>query len=177
MNTRKSRKFLNTRNIALAGMIAAMYVALVYVLAEFSFFAFQLRVAEVLTILPFIFPAAIPGVFVGCLVSNILLSPLGLPDYIFTPLATLAAAYLTSRCKTRWLAPLPPVILNAIAVSAILTLFDPEVLSSMGASMSTFIAIGLSIFVSQAIVCAGLGIPLLYAIEKLKLQERFLGKP
>ena len=162
---------MKTKQIVFSGMVAAIYVALVSLLPSLSFFALQLRVAEVFTVLPFLFPPAIPGLFVGCLISNLLFSPFGLPDYIIGPLATLAAAYLTSRCKTRWLAPLPPIILNAAAVGATITLFDPD----LGKSMSVFAGVGLEIFISQSIVCAGLGIPLLFAMEKLRIKERFAG--
>jgi len=81
-----------------------------------SFFPQQLRVAESLTLLPILFPEAIPGLFIGCLVSN-LLSPYGLPDIIFGSLATLAAAILTRKLRGNiWVACIPPVAVNAVVI-------------------------------------------------------------
>ena len=79
----------------------------------------QFRFSEALTVLPFLMPEAIPGLFVGCIVSNIL-SPYGLLDLIVGSLATLIAAVATARCRSRCLAPLPPVLSNAAIVPVIL---------------------------------------------------------
>ena len=66
---------MKNKNVAFmtqAAMIAAIYVVLTYVFAPFSFGEVQIRIAEALTILPVFTPAAIPGLFVGCIVGNIL---------------------------------------------------------------------------------------------------------
>ena len=73
--------------MAQAAMIAAIYVVLTIVFAPFSFGEVQVRIAEALTILPVFTPAAIPGLFIGCLIGNILGGAL-LPDIIFGSLAT-----------------------------------------------------------------------------------------
>jgi len=119
-----------------AAVIAAIYAALTLLLAPISYGAIQCRVAEVLTILPVFTPAAIPGLAVGCFISNLNIGadPAGALDLLFGPLATLCAAILT-----RWLrkykikglpvlSALPPVIFNALVVGAELTLMTQSTL-------------------------------------------------
>ena len=77
--------------IAQAGIIAAVYVVLTVVFAPFSFKEIQVRISEMLTILPFFFPAAVPGVFIGCIIGNIIGGAV-LPDVVFGSLATLIGA-------------------------------------------------------------------------------------
>lgn len=107
--------------MAQAGMIAAIYVALTYMFAPFSFGEIQIRIAEALTILPIFTPAAIPGLFIGCLIGNILGGAI-LPDIIFGSLATLLGALFTYqlRNKSPLLAPIPPITANIIIVPFVL---------------------------------------------------------
>ena len=107
--------------IAQAAMIAAIYVVLTLLGASFSYGEVQVRISEALTILPVFTPAAIPGVFLGCLISNILGGCI-LPDIIFGSLATLIGAVFTwmLRNKSKYLAPLPPIIANVIVVPFVL---------------------------------------------------------
>lgn len=109
------------RFIAQAAMIAAIYVVLTLLGASFSYGEVQVRISEALTILPVFTPAAIPGVFLGCLLSNIL-GGCVLPDIIFGSLATLIGAVFTwmLRNQSRFLAPLPPIIANMIIVPFVL---------------------------------------------------------
>jgi len=160
---------MKPRKIVFAGALAALYAALVYMNAAYSFGPVQLRLAEALTVLPFLFPEAVPGLFAGCLIAN-LVSQFGLPDIVFGSLATLLAAWLTSRCKHRWMAPLPPILVNMAVVGALITLYTP----GKEATLIAFAANALLIGVSQAAACAGLGIPLLLMAEKARLRK-FLG--
>lgn len=119
--------------LARAAMTAAIYVVLTYLFAPFSFSEIQVRISEALTILPLFTPAAIPGLFVGCLVGNMLGGAL-LPDIIFGSIATLLGAIGTYLLRTRiketqkgwrrfaffFVALLPPVIANAIIVPLVL---------------------------------------------------------
>ncbi|HJC91786.1 QueT transporter family protein [Mediterraneibacter glycyrrhizinilyticus] len=107
--------------IAQAAMVAAIYVVLTLVGASFSYGEVQVRISEALTILPVFTPAAIPGLFIGCLISNILGGCI-LPDIIFGSLATLIGAIFTwmLRNKSKYLAPLPPIIANVIVVPFVL---------------------------------------------------------
>lgn len=118
---------MNKRNnsyvlyMAQAAVIAAIYVVLTILGASFSYGEIQVRISEALTILPVFTPAAIPGLFIGCLLSNILGNCI-LPDVIFGSLATLLAALFTYmlRNHSRYLAILPPIILNALIVPFVL---------------------------------------------------------
>ena len=115
---------MKNKNVAFmtqAAMIAAIYVVLTSVFAPFSFGEVQIRIAEALTILPVFTPAAIPGLFVGCIVGNILGGAI-LPDIIFGSIATLIGAFFTYqlRNKSRFLAPLPPIIANTVIVPFVL---------------------------------------------------------
>lgn len=115
---------MKNKNIAFltqAAMIAAIYVVLTYLFAPFSFGEVQVRIAEALTILPLFTPAAIPGLFIGCLIGNILGGAI-LPDIICGSLATLIGAVFTYmlRKKSPYLAPLPPVAANTIIVPFVL---------------------------------------------------------
>ena len=100
--------------------IAALYVVLTLVFAPISFGPLQLRIAEALCILPFFTPAAIPGLFIGCLLANLIGGGVIL-DVIFGSLATLIGAvfgYLLR--KNRWLVPVPTVIANALIIPFVL---------------------------------------------------------
>lgn len=116
-NSRKNR----IRAVAQAGMIAGMYVALTYVFQPLSFGMVQVRVSEALTILPWFTPVAVPGLFAGCLLGN-LLSGAMLPDIIFGSVATLLGALGTRMLKKRplWLGTLPPILANTLIIPFIL---------------------------------------------------------
>ena len=107
--------------VAQAAMIAAIYVVLTVIGASFAFGPVQIRFSEALTNLPAFTPAGIPGVVLGCLISNIITGAL-LPDVIFGSLATLIGAVFTwmLRNQSRYLAPLPPIIANAVVVPFVL---------------------------------------------------------
>ena len=104
-----------------AAMIAAIYVVLTFVFAPISFGEVQIRIAEMLTILPVFTPAAIPGLFVGCHIGNISGGAL-LPDVIFGSLATLIGAVGTYllRDSKRFFAVLPPIAANICIVPFVL---------------------------------------------------------
>ena len=115
---------MKNKNVAFmtqAAMIAAIYVVLTYVFAPFSFGEVQIRIAEALTILPVFTPAAIPGLFVGCIVGNILGGAI-LPDIIFGSIVTLIGAVFTYQLRNKncFLAPLPPIISNTVIVPFVL---------------------------------------------------------
>ena len=108
--------------IVQAAMIAAIYVVLTYFINAFSLAngAIQVRISEALTILPVFTPAAIPGLFVGCLLSNLITGCMPL-DVVFGSLATLIGAYGTYILRRyKWLAPLPPIVANTLIVPFIL---------------------------------------------------------
>ncbi len=109
--------------ITQAAVIAAIYVVLTLIAAGFDLASgmIQVRFSEALTVLPYFTPAAIPGLAIGCLISNIATGCL-LPDVIFGTLATLIGA-IGSWClrRSKILVTLPPVISNAVIIPFILT--------------------------------------------------------
>ena len=108
--------------IVQAGVIAALYVVLTFIANAFGLAsnAIQVRFSEALTVLPFFTPAAIPGLTIGCLMSNIL-TGCALPDIIFGTLATLIGAVFTYLLrKNKWLAPIPPITANTLIVPFVL---------------------------------------------------------
>lgn len=157
---------IGVKYLARAAVIAALYSALVILSSltpygALNFGQVQLRFSEALTVLPYFTPAAVPGLFIGCLVSNIAGSAmgvgLGLPDIVLGSLATLAAAWcscLLRKCK--WLVPLPPVLFNAVAVGFIL---------NIGLKLPLFASM-LLVGAGEAVACYGLGLPLLLLLEK-----------
>ncbi len=84
------------RELAIGGLIGAVYVVLSLAFHPISFGVYQVRVAEALTVLPFVLPAAIPGLYVGCLLANVF-GQMGWLDIVVGPLITLVAAVLTRR--------------------------------------------------------------------------------
>jgi uncharacterized membrane protein len=116
---------IRVKSIVLAGMIGALYAVLSYFGSIFglTFWAVQFRFAEALTVLPFLFPETAPGLFIGCLITN-LLSPYGLVDIVCGSLATALAAFLTAKMPNRWLAPLPAVLCNGIIVGGMIAWYE-----------------------------------------------------
>lgn len=149
-----------TRYIVQAGIIAAIYVVMVQVLGFMSFGPIQFRLAEALTILPFFTPAAIPGVFIGCLFANFLGGSVVL-DVVFGSLTTLIAALLSYKLrKSKWMVPVPPILLNALVVPFILKI-GYGVPDGVPFMMVT-------IFVGQFIAVGIVGMILLHALMPVK---------
>jgi uncharacterized membrane protein len=143
------------RKVALSALIAALYCGLTIALAPISYGPLQFRIAEAMTLLPFIMPEAVLGLFVGCALSNFF-GGFGLIDVILGSAATLVAAWLTRRMPSLWLAAIPPTAVNAIVVGGYLAILTetPLILSM------SYIAL------SQGVICFGLGIPLCKFAEK-----------
>lgn len=153
---------MNTKHITQSAAICAVYIALSWIFAPISFGhnLFQMRISEVMTVLPLYTPAAIPGLFLGCALSNMLIGGLGIIDLVFGSLATLSAAVCTylMRRKPKSISLLPPVIINAVVVGAYLNyLISPEIniLINMG-----------WVLLGQAVSCYGLGLPLCKILDK-----------
>ena len=147
----------STLFIAQAAMIAAVYVVLTFVFAPISFGETQVRISEALTILPVFTPAAVPGLFVGCLLGN-MLSGAYLPDVIFGSLATLLGAIGTRalRNASPFLAPLPPIIANALIVPFVLRY-------TYGVALPIPLMM-LTVGVGEVISCGGLGLILYFTL-------------
>lgn len=157
-------KRLTTRQITLAALVGALYVVLSYFgnIFGLTYGPIQCRFAEALTVLPFLCPTTTWGLFVGCIVSNIL-SPYGLLDLIFGSLATLIAGLLTARCKNKWLAPLPPVICNGLLVGGLIAFQE---VGFTGAFWGAFAYNGAAVALGELIACYVLGMLLLALLPK-----------
>lgn len=106
--------------MAAGAAIAAIYVVLTMIFAPISFGPVQFRIAEALCILPFFTPAAVPGLFIGCLLSNFLCGAAPL-DILFGSLATLIGAMGSYALRgNRWLVCLPPIIANMVIIPWVL---------------------------------------------------------
>lgn len=157
----------NLRNVkvlfmAQAAMIAAIYVVLTLVFAPFSYGEVQVRISEALTILPVFTPAAIPGLFIGCVISNILGGCI-IPDIVFGSLATLIGAVFTWKLgqKKAILAPLPPIISNMLIVPFVLR-YGYQVPLPIPFMM-------LTVGIGQVISCGVLGMIVYKALDKYKM--------
>jgi len=157
---------LSTRFIIQAAMIAAVYAALTIILGPFGFGPVQFRAAEAMTVLPAIMPAAVPGLFVGCILAN-LIGGFGTVDIVLGSLATLLAAVCTRLLKNhRFLYPLPPVVFNAVIVgSYVYLLYDKTY-----PLLLTILYIG----ISQLVICYGLGLLLATFLEKNPALRRYI---
>ena len=149
--------------IAKGAVIAALYAALCIVLQSISFGPIQVRVANALMIMPFYTTAAIPGLFIGCIIANAVGGGI-LIDVIAGSLVTLGGAVGARLLRKRpWLMPLPTVILNILIVPLILKY-------GYGVPLPLYLSM-IYIAVGAVIACYGLGMPLYYA---LKPAEPFL---
>lgn len=149
------KDLFNTRSLVKASLIGSLYCVLVVLFAPISYGPVQVRIAESLTLLPYVWLEAVPGLFIGCVLAN-MIGGFGIIDIVFGSLATLIAAFLTRKMPNLFLAALPPVVVNMIIVGGYLALLlDLPFLST-----SLYIAAG------QGVACFGLGIPLVWIITK-----------
>ena len=153
--------YFKIRRLVQASLIAAVYTALCMILhpISFGFGGVELRVSEALSLLPMMTPAAVPGLFVGCLLSN-LLGGATMLDVVFGSLTTLAAAVLTRKWRSRpLLAALPPVLMNAVVIGALLRY-------AYGVAMPLGLCLA-SIGRGQAAACYAIGLPLMKLFRRM----------
>ena len=161
------------KKLTRGAIIAALYTARTRIVAPLSFGPIQLRLSEALTVLPAVCPPSIVGLTLGCLISNVLgfvlgANPLGLVDAVVgtaaTFLAAVVTAYIGKRCRGKALyilAPLPPVIFNALFVGMELC-----VLVIGDISLPTIIATSAYVGIGEAVACYLGGGALLKGIYK-----------
>lgn len=165
--------------LAQSAMIAALYTVLTLLAAtmNLAYGPVQFRFSEALTILPIFTSAAIPGLTIGCLLSN-LFSGYGAADMVFGTLATFLAAVSTRMLRNvrvkdiPWLAPLPPVLFNAAIIGAEIAFFAPE-----GFLWTGFAASALSVGLGELVVCYILGLPLAILLERTGLSRYLSERP
>ena len=151
------------RSLTLGAMIAATYVVLTYIANIFGLAsgAIQIRISEALTILPYFTPAAIPGLFIGCILAN-LLTGCAVWDIVFGSIATLIGAVTASllRNRSKWLAPVPNIISNSLIVPFVL-------IYVYGLKEAYYIHL-ISVFIGEIISGGVLGMILFFILEKHK---------
>ena len=155
----------SSRQLATAAIIAALYTVMSLMSSVFglTYGAIQCRFSEALTVLPFFLPEAIPGLFVGCLVTN-LMSTVGPLDIILGSMATLLAALWTAKMPNKWLAPLPPVICNAVIIGAMIAWYEAGFGPGFGAAFAYNAA---TVGLGEAIACYVLGMLLLAILPRV----------
>jgi uncharacterized membrane protein len=160
-------KTRTSRYLTQMGIIAGLYTGLTVAFGFISYGPLQVRIAEALTVLPFLLPAAIPGLMLGCAIAN-LFGPFGVIDVVVGSSLTLVAALLTARVPHPWMAPLPPILVNAVGLSFYLpTLTGLPVIGGVP-YLATFFTIG----IGQALACYGLGYPLLLFLLRRRFGSR-----
>lgn len=169
----------NTRKLTQTAMIAGLYAAITLATFYISFGSVQYRVSEVLTVLPLFVTTSIPGLGIGCALANLVgffigANPLGLVDALFGSVATLMAAYCTylvGKSDKTWFklvfAPLPPVIINALIIGAELTFIIIGEVSAKAFLTNAFL-----VLIGQAVVCYGMGIPLILVLKRGNLYKK-----
>lgn len=153
---------LSVKQLLYIAAISAVYIVLSAVFAPLSFGPVQVRISEMLTLLPILTPLAVPGVFIGCFISNLIFSGSVL-DICLGSIATLIAALMTRWLRNnKYVAAAPPVAVNAFIIAYVLKV-------SLGAPywLSVF-----TIGVGQAISCYALGIPFITLLAR-RLPENF----
>lgn len=145
----------DTKFLTRGALIAGLYIIITYILSPFSFGPLQFRLSEALTVLPILYPEAIPALFIGVLLSNII-GGLGLVDIIGGSLVTLLASYITYRFRKSIIAYLSPIVLNGFLISLYLhVLFD----------IPYWITV-IQIAISEAVVVLLVGYPLIQYLQK-----------
>lgn len=161
-------KKIAAKQLVSAALIAALYAVLTYVSAALglAYGNIQFRLSEALNVLALFTPAAIPGLTIGCIISNIA-SPFGILDVIVGSIATLLASttiYFLGKLKIKkscLLSPLPPAIFNALLVGLEITLFMP----SGTATFTAFLISAVEVGIGELAVCFILGLPLYYVLK------------
>lgn len=155
---------MKLRNLALGGMVAALYAALTVLLAPLSYGPVQLRFSEGLTLLPYFLPEAVSGLAAGCLIAN-LFGGYGAVDVVVGTGATLLAAVLTRRMPRLWMAALPPVLVNMLLIGGMLHVLVGTPLAA------TCLYVGLG----EAGACFLIGLPLMRSLERRGILRRDVG--
>lgn len=156
---------LSVRKLARGAVVAAVYVALCMVLAPFSYGAIQVRIAEVLCLLPVFGAEYIAAVTLGCFLANLLGS--SIIDVVFGTLATFLAClctYKLRRLRVAGLAlpaALPPILWNAAIVGPEIAIF----FSDAPATLPIILFDALTVGIGEVISCGILGTLFVKLIE------------
>ena len=151
----------------MSAAVAAVYTVMSYFgnIFGLTYGPVQCRFAEALCVLPFFFPETVWGLFIGCILTN-LMSAYGPIDIVCGSLATLTAGLITARIKIWWLAPLPSVVINGVVVGAVIAWMQT---GATGAFWAAFAYNGLTVAAGEAIACYVLGTIILRTVPKIRL--------
>ena len=171
----------NTRKLVTAAILGALYAVLTMVLAPISYGPVQLRVSEVMCILPYFLPFTSWGLFFGCAVANLICGA-GLPDIVFGSLATLISCGFIALCgkkgkgsiESELIACLMPVIFNALIVGGVLYYMT---LGSLGFLVGDYLLFYAGpVALGEFIVMLAMGFPLMRKLPKLPFFAELLTK-
>ena len=161
-----SNPMFTTRSIVRGGLIGGLYVVLTLIFQPISFGAIQFRIAEALTLMPILTLDAVPGLFVGCLLANLLGGGVWF-DVVLGSLATLLAAICTRLMRDKPpIAAIFPTIFNGLIVGPVVYFAyvrapgDPISVSTLLFNMGT-VAFG------ELVICYVLGLPMVYGLKRL----------
>jgi uncharacterized membrane protein len=159
-------KKLTTRQLAMNGVVAAVYAALTILTASFAYGNIQFRIAEALCVLVCFDPSLTAGLTLGCLIAN-LFSPVSALDVVVGTSATLLCCLLTARIRRPLLVPLPTIFCNACLVGAMLAwVYTPDAL------LQGFFLMGGEVAAGEAVVLYALGVPMFLYLRKTGLISR-----
>lgn len=152
---------MKAKHLTRAALIAGLYVIITYILSPISFGPIQFRVSEALTVLPILYPEAIPALFIGVFLSNII-GGLGMVDILGGSLVTLLAAYGTYYFRDSFIAYLSPILLNGLLISIYLHLLF---------AIPYWLTV-IQISISEAAVVLFLGYPLIRVLKKRRASRK-----
>ena len=156
----------NVHSLARSAMIAAIYVVLTLLFAPISFGAIQFRVAEALMLLPVLTVDAVPGLFVGCLLGNLLGGSVWF-DVLLGALATLLAAIFARKWRNRpLLAAFSPVLFNGLIVGPVVYFAYTRPAGEPVSASLLLLCMG-AVALGELAVCYALGLPMIFALKKL----------
>ncbi|SHH01138.1 QueT transporter family protein [Tepidibacter thalassicus] len=135
---------ITTKSIVKIGLIAAVYAAITISIAPISYGLIQFRVSEVMTLLAFVDPIYIPGLVLGCVISN-MFSSLGIIDIVVGSTATFISVYMISKSKNLFIASIWPTVINGLFIGAEIhfVLNQPFLISSLYVAMGEFCVVTL----------------------------------
>lgn len=163
---KEMKKLFTTKSLCKTGIMAALYAVLTWAFGSLAFGPVQIRPAEALTVLPLFFAEAVPALYIGCMLAN-LLSGFGLYDIFLGSLATLLAALATyffgKIIKNHYLkvavGGIFPVLFNAFLIPLVIWLASGE-----AAYWVNFV----SLLITQSLWVYALGVPFYFALLRLK---------
>ncbi len=147
-----------TYQVAYAAVIAALYVVLTMMFLPIAYGPISFRISELLCILPYFTPAAVPGLAIGCFLANLMAGAAPM-DIVFGSLATLIGAWGSWKLRRyKWLVCVPPILANTLVI--------PWVLKFAYGSADLMTVLTATVFISEAIAVGILGNGLLLLLEK-----------